>query len=142
IGSLLHDFVENRRRVELGREQLAGPRQLLSERARGALGLEELAALERAPCRVREVAREFEVLLRENALLLEEDDDEAAGFVARRLDRHREQRAIAVGCGSPMPAPRQPLVLGERRRGDHSSLNRGPCKWAVAFLDALLEHGD
>src|SRR5207244_4636229 len=49
---LLDDLVENGLGVELGREQAAGARELLSERARRPLRLEEAAALERAARRV------------------------------------------------------------------------------------------
>ena len=62
---LLHDLVEHGGRVELGREQTAGARQLLRQRAGAALGLEQLAPLERAARRVGEVARELEVVVAE-----------------------------------------------------------------------------
>ena len=140
LGSLLDDFVEDRRRVELGRQQPARARQLLSERARTALGLEELAALERAAGRVREMARELEIVFREHALLVEEDDDEAARLLARRLDGHGEQRAVAVGRCGIVPASRQPLVLSQCGRGDDAPLARLPRERAVALLDSVLEH--
>ncbi len=95
-GRLLHDLVEHGRRVELAREQPAGARQLLRERARPALGLEQLAPLERAARRIGEVAGELEVVVAERPLLGEEDEHEPAAGLPRRLDRDGEERAIAV----------------------------------------------
>ena len=71
---LLHDLVEDGRRIELAREQPARARQLLRERAGPALGLEQLATLERAARRIGEMARELEVVVAERALLGEEDE--------------------------------------------------------------------
>jgi hypothetical protein len=78
VGSLLHDFVENRGRVELRCEEPSSSGKLLRERACCALGLEELAPLERAARRIGEMARELEIILRENAFLLEEDTASSA----------------------------------------------------------------
>ena len=86
---LLHDLVEHRGRIELAREQPARARQLLRERAGAALGLEQLAPLERAARRVGEMAGELEVVVAERALLGEEDEDEAA---ARRRAARRPAR--------------------------------------------------
>ena len=87
---LLHDLVEDGRRVELAREQPARARQLLREGARAALGLEQLAPLERAARRVGEMAGELEIVVAERPLLGEEDEDEPATGVARRVHRHGE----------------------------------------------------
>ena len=86
------------------------------------------------------MARKLEIVLREDALLVEEHDDEAARLLARRFDGHCEQRLVAVGSRRRVPASRQPLVLGQRGRGDDASLTRLACERTVALLDALLEH--
>ena len=111
---LLHDLVEDRGRVELGREQPAGAGQLLRERTGAALRLEELAALERAARRIGEVARELEVVVGEDALLREEDGDEAARLVPRRLDGDGEERLVAVRSAAARHVVRKPLVVRER----------------------------
>ena len=123
---LLDDLVENRGRVELGREQAARARQLLRERPRAPLRLEQLAALERAARRVGEVARELEVVFGEDALLREEDDDEAAA--PRVAATRRAPRAARDSRLAPPPlAPRRgkALVVGERRRREHAALRGG-----------------
>src|SRR5207249_3231417 len=119
LRSLLHDLVEDRRRIELGREQPPRARELLGERTRRALGLEELASLECAARRVRKMTRELEVIVCEEALLLEEDDDNPTRIASGGLDRHREKRAVAAGRRGLTPGRGQPVVVRERRRREH-----------------------
>ena len=108
VGRLLHDLVENRGRVELGREEPAGARQLLRERARALLAFEQLASLERAARRVGEMMSELEVVVRERPLVREQDDDEPPAA----------RRAVSTGMKS---AAWYPAAVAAAR---HSSGNR------------------
>ena len=115
---LLDHLVEHRRRIELAREQPARACQLLGESARRTLGLEQLTAFERAARRVGEMPRELQVVFAERALLVEEDEDETSGGFARRVDRHGDQRGVAVGsCGRPHVG-QQALVVGDGGRDE------------------------
>ena len=122
---LLHDLVEHRRRIELGREQAARACELLRERSRGALGLEQVAALEGAAGRVGEMDSELEVVVGELARLGEEDEDESALSLPRRLDRCREQRGRACPDGERAPLRIEAVVVRHRGRGEDPPLGRG-----------------
>ena len=66
---------------------------------------------------------ELEIVVGERALLGEEDEDEAAALVARRLDRHREQRPIAgIASRARRHSSVEAVVAARRRRGDHAAL--------------------
>ena len=111
-----------------------------SARAR-ALGLEELAALERAARRVREMARELEIVLREDALLRRRRrrrgrrPPRAASRRARRAarDSRRPRRPRA----SPAAAARPARAPAQRSRGPDAP----PARAGRRLLDARLEHG-
>ena len=107
---LRDDLVEHGLRVELGGEQAAGAGELLRERARAALRLEELAALERAAGGAGEVARELEVVVGEAR----------APRAKKTSDERRTPRCAA-------PRPGRPAARGSRsraRRSRHSSSKR------------------
>src|SRR5262249_48639807 len=93
-GSLLDDLVEDSRRIELAREQASRARQLLRDRARAALGLEQLAPLERAARGVGEMTGELEILVAERPFRREEEEDKSVARAARRLDGHGEKGAV------------------------------------------------
>jgi len=124
-GRLLHHLVEDGRRVELGREQAARSRQLLRERARGALGLEQVAALERATGRVGEMDGKLEVVVGELAGFGEEDEHEAAASLPRRLDGSREQRARAGPDSECTPLWIEAVVVRYGGRREDPALGRG-----------------
>src|SRR3989440_4050851 len=115
---LLDDLVEDRGGIELGREQAARPRELLRQRPRRALRLEELRSLEGAPRRSGEVARELEILVLERAALGGEDEDEPAGLAARPLEGHGEHRAAAAPGCERAPVVAEAVVVGETRSGE------------------------
>ena len=119
---LVGDLVEDRPRVELGREQAAHARELLGEGSRRSFALVELAPLETPSRGARQAATQLEVVVGERALLGEEDDDEPAFFAPRRVDRDREQRADA---GEAPPILAEPLVVVERGRGEEPALAGG-----------------
>src|SRR5207237_756922 len=108
-----HDLLEHRGGVELGREQAARARELLRQRARAALGLEQLASLERAARGAREIPRQLEIVVGEAALLREENEHERSLLCARCLDRRGEQRAVAVLVEDTPPVLTEAPVLGQ-----------------------------
>ena len=108
---LVGELLEDRGRLELRGEEAAHAGELLRERARGALALVELAALEPAARGAREPAAELEVVVGEGPLLGEEDDDEPALLAPRRVDRDREQRPDAR---EPAPLLAEAVVVVER----------------------------
>jgi hypothetical protein len=115
---LLHDLVEDDFRIELRRQQAAGARELLCERAGAALGLEQLAALQCAADGAGEMPGELEVVLAERVRLVEEDRDEASRAVARADDRDRQERLETGARGRLAPGDRDTFVAREPRRGD------------------------
>ena len=139
LGRLLDDLVEHRGRVELGGEQAAGPRELLRQRPRASLRLEQLASLEGSSRRACEVERQLEVVLAEDALLREEDDAEAGTLLPGRRDRHGEQGVVALAVGGSPPGLGEPLVAGELRRSKHAPLFRRTRQEAVALLDPVRQ---
>ena len=72
-----HDRLDDRGRVELCREQAAGPRELLGQRARRPLDVEEPTALERSARGAGDLLRELEILAGERVRLVEEDERRA-----------------------------------------------------------------
>src|SRR5215218_2083186 len=115
---LRDDFLEDCSRVELGREQAAGSRELLRERSRRALGLVQAAALERAARRAGQAPCQFEVVVVERPLLREQHEHEP-GRVA--FDRDGEQRRE----GRVAPPLVEAVVLRDARRGDDATVPRG-----------------
>ena len=83
-------------RIEARREQSAGPREVLRERARAALGLEQLASLERPARCAAQMLGEADVLVGEGPAAPEEDDDRV-GLVVHAGDRGAEERAVSLG---------------------------------------------
>src|ERR671935_173289 len=138
----LHDLVEDDGRVELGCQDPRGLRELLRERALPPLGFEQAAALEGAPRRGGEVARQLEVVVGEPPRLREEDEHEAALLGARRLDRGGEQRAVAaLVCNLP-PAFVEAVVAGDPRRGQYAPPARGGAERIVGTAEAVFEEPD
>ena len=129
---MLDDLLEHRVRIELRREQAAHARELLRERARAALRLVQLAALERSAHRVRELLRELEIVVGEAMLLREEDEDDAAALAARRLERHGEQRLVAGLARERLPLVTEAVVLrrptARRSRAAPARTARGPAR--------------
>ena len=121
---MLDDLLEDGVRIELGRDQAAHARELLRERARAALRLVQVAALERSAHRVRELLCELEIVVGEAMLLGEADEDDAAALAARRLERHREQRLVPGLACECLPLVAEPVVLRDGRRGDHATFLR------------------
>ena len=124
-GASLDDLVEDGLRVELGREQAAGARELLRERARGALRLEQLAPLERAAGGAGQLARELEIVVGEAALLVEQREHETH-LAGRGLDRHGQQRAVPRFDRRRAPALVEALVALEPARREHPARPRPP----------------
>ena len=108
---MLDDLVENRGRVELGREHAARARKLLRQCARCSLRLEELAALERTARSIRKMVRELEILVGEETLLREEDDHEPRALGAGTRGRNREQRPVARDPRELLPRRLEPVVV-------------------------------
>jgi hypothetical protein len=100
-------------------------RALLGERPRRALGLEELAALERAARGVGQVDRELEIVVGQLARLGEEDEHEPSVPLPGRFDRGREQRAGARAGSQRVPFRVEPVVLRDRRGGEDPALRGG-----------------
>ena len=120
---VLDDLLEHRVGIELGREQAARARELLRERAGAPLRLVELAALERAARRVRELAGELEVVVGEAALVREADEDDAAAARQRVVSSGTASSASQPASrGERLPLVAEARVAGERRRGDHATL--------------------
>src|SRR5437667_2983038 len=113
LAGLLSHLLQYRVGVEFGREQPAGPGELLGQGARGALRFEEVAPLERASGGVRQMPRELDVVVRELASLLAEDERETRTSRPRRLDRHRKQRDDPGRSGVLAPAWIETIVVGE-----------------------------
>jgi hypothetical protein len=92
---------------------------MLRQRARSPLRLEELASLERPAGRAGQVAGELEVVVCEPPLLLEEHEHEGAVLAARRLDRDREQRAVAGLARGAAPLLVEAVVVEQARRREY-----------------------
>src|SRR5207237_40308 len=130
---LLDDFVEYRGGVELCGERAPCPRQLLGEGARGAFCLEQLAAFERAACRVAQMMSELEILVDEGPLCGEEHDYQA-GALEPRPPRHQDSgegaaKGLVGGLRKGLEGRRERERLTENRRDPeeaslHSSLPR------------------
>ena len=109
---LLDDRLEHGHRIELGREQAPRARQLLRERPRGPLRLEQTAAVERSARSAGDLLRELEILARELPRLAEEHEHERRPL-ARHGDREeRRERAAPPGVVKA-------LVAGQRRGRKH-----------------------
>ena len=121
-GRLLHDFVEDCGRIELGCEQRAHARELLGEGPRRAFALVELASLERAACGPGKPPRELQVVVDELARRSEEDDHQAAVLPARRVDGDRKQRAEARLDRQAPPRLAEAIVVRDVRRSEHAAL--------------------
>ena len=95
---LLDDRLQDGDRVELGREQAAGARELLGERTCRALGLEQATPVERTARGGGDLLRQLDVVARECALLDEAGEDEP-GALAGNGDREqrRERRGLPRG---------------------------------------------
>ena len=114
---LLHHLAEDRSWIQLGGQQASHPGELLRKRARAALGLEELAALECATGGSGEVLSELELVVGERAGLGEEHEDQPALIASRRLDRDGEHRVVAgLVARAPASSARIDRPRGRRRR--------------------------
>ena len=85
------------------------------------------------------MAGELEIVVTERALLPEEDEHEASAGVARRLDRHREKREVALRSGDPTEVGQQPLVVGDGGRDEDAPFGRCTEERPVMLRRPLLE---
>ena len=118
VHGLADHGLEHGRRVELGREQASRAGQLLGERTRTALGLEEAAPVECAGGRGRHLVGELEVVAGEVAFFDEEHEHEPRRLAAYRNRQQRRKRSVAPSFVEPIvirdPARRKQMPL-ERR---------------------------
>ena len=111
-----------------------------SARARdAALGLEQLASLERSACRDGEVAGQLEVVVRETALLGEEDEYERGLVAPRRLHGRSQQRAAARLVERAAPFLVEALVGAQARRREHAPAPGGRAQRSVRIAQPVLE---
>ena len=108
-----HGDVEQVVRVELAGELDAGARKPLRKRAGTSLALVQLAPLERAAGRTRDVARELELLVREDLLAAEEDDHQRKACTGRLDERNREQRFAICFRGGVREAGGEATVVAQ-----------------------------
>ena len=120
-GRLAGELLEDGGRVQLGGEQAARAGELLRERARRALALEELAPLEGAAGGTAEVLRQDEIVVGELAHLAEHHEHAAPVVAARQLERRDEQRAVAGRARRLAERGREALVLEQLRRRQHAA---------------------
>ena len=113
---LLDDLVEQHAGIELRREQGARAGQLLGEGTSAPLGLEQLAALERAAGCPGEIARELEVVVGEAPLV-----------AGRRRARARVSsvRGTSTGTASSAREPESAVTLRHSSSKRSSSTRRG-----------------
>ena len=110
--------------------------------ARPALGLEQLAPLERAAGGAGQVAGELEVVVGEAVLVGEEDEHERALVGARRLDRDGQQRPVAALGGDAAPLLVEAVVVLEPRRGEHAPVARGRPQRPGRVAEPVLQELD
>ena len=138
-GRLLDDLVEHGRRVQLGCERAAGPRELLRQRPLRPFRFEQVAALERTTRRVGQMTRELDVLVGELVRLVEEDEDEAARLCARACHRNCQQRTKTHRACEIEPFDVEAVVLEQLGRREDPVVCRGARKDARAVGKAVHE---
>ena len=118
VGRLPGHVAEHDDGVEAGGEQGADMRDVLRERARAALALEQLAALERAARGAAQVLGEPDVLVGERPAAAEEDGD-GVRLVAHAGDGRAEERAVALRQQRPAQRLVEAVVGVELARGEN-----------------------
>ena len=116
------DFVEDRRRIELGCEDAARACELLRKRARGPLCFQEIAAGERATRRVGEVPGELEVFVGKCSRAVEEDKRQSALVRVSPCDGNCEQRVRSSPRQRIAERPFESVVIADVDRCDEPSV--------------------